>query len=242
MSEYDPLEEFDGWDDAETLTLEPVSELETSGESWTWYPVWELQNHFGADRERWGIECPPLTTSLRAKLHPIEVAYYEGRRDVWIKMIAHAARKMDWSDKYGWTAEDVASDAMAAMLPLGFEVGGSSWVKMSRRVMNNRISKLLASQTAREDNVVPDYPHEDSETPEFVSQVFSDQLRDVIESTCTVEEFVCLTLTYEQDMSGETVARLSGFTYDNVRKLLERGRIKLQTVLSQNGGSNVQTV
>lgn len=221
-------DELELLDDPEVMgRLDGLDDLDASGDQWVWYPDWELQNGYGANRELWKEGPPPLTTRLREKLHPVEVAYYEGR-DVWKRLVAHASRKMDWGDKYGWTAEDVAQHAYEVVYPLGFEVGGVSWVKLTRRAMNNQISKLLAAQRAREDNVVPDYPHDRSEAPEFVPQVFSDELVERLGAMLTPRELEAVIYIYQSDLSSDMAAEKMGASASTVRTLVERALIKMR--------------
>lgn len=221
-------------DDPEVIRPDPeLTDLEVSGDGWQWVPAWELHNGFGADRSLWGEGPPPLTSRLREKLHPVEVAHYEGK-NVWQRLVAHASRKMDWGDKFGWTAEDVAQHAYEVVYPLGFEVGGVSWIKLTRRAMNQKVTDLIRFQRAREDNVVPDYPHDRSEAPAFVPQVFSDELVERLSAALTPRDLEVVVLTYQDDLSGEMVASRTGLSYDNVRKILERSRVELREYLSQN--------
>lgn len=220
-------DELELLDDPEVMgRLDGLDDLDVSGEEWVWYPEWELQNGYGANRNLWKEGPPPLTSRLRAKLHPVEVAYYEGR-DVWRRLVAHASRKMDWGDKYGWTAEDVAQYAYEVVYPLGFEVGGVSWIKLTRRAMNNQISKLLASQRAREDNVVSDYPHDRSEAPAFVPQVFSGELVGRLSVVLTPRELEAVIYTYQDDFSNAMTAEQMGCSENAVAILLSRSREKL---------------
>lgn len=222
-------EELDLLDDPEEMDrLDGLDDFTASGEQWVWYPDWELQNGYGANRELWGEGSPPLTTRLREKLHPVEVAYFEGK-SVWERLVAHASRKMDWGTKYGWTAEDVAQHAYEVVYPLGFEVGGVSWIKLTRRAMNNQISKLLAAQRAREDNVVPDYPHDRSEAPEFVPQVFSDELVERLSVVLTPRELEAVTYTYQDDLSNAMTADRMDCSEKTVSVLLSTARIKLES-------------
>lgn len=222
-------DELELLDDPEVMgRLDGLDDLDVSGEEWVWYPDWELQNGYGANRNLWKEGPPPLTSRLRAKLHPVEVAYYEGR-DVWKRLVAHASRKMDWGDKYGWTAEDVAQHAYEVVYPLGFEVGGVSWVKLTRRAMNNQISKLLAAQRAREDNVVPDYPHDRSEAPEFVPQVFSDELMARLNEILTPRELKAVVYTYQDDLSNAITAKQMDCSEKTVSVLLSTARIRLES-------------
>lgn len=221
-------DELELLDDPEAMDrLDGLDDLDVSGEEWVWYPEWELQNGYGANRELWNEGPPPLTTRLRERLHPVEVAYYEGR-DVWKRLVAHASRKMDWRDKYGWTAEDVAQHAYEVVYPLGFEVGGVSWIKLTRRAMNRKIADLLKAQRAREINVVPDYPHDRSESPEFVPQVFSDELVERLSVVLTPRELEAVVCTYQHDMSSDMAAERMGSSPSTVRTLIERALIKMR--------------
>lgn len=227
-------DELELLDDPELMgRLDGLDDLDVSGESWSWYPEWELQNGYGANRNLWGEGPPPLTTRLREKLHPVEVAHYEGR-NVWQRLVAHAARKMDWGTKYGWTAEDVAQHAYEVVYPLGFEVGGVSWIKLTRRAMNQKVTDLIRFQRAREDNVVPDYPHDRSEAPQLVPQVFSDELVERLSVILTEQELEVTILTYQDDLSGDMVSERTGLSVANVWKLLERSRTKMRDNLSGN--------
>lgn len=212
-------------DDPETVQLDPtLTDFNFSGEAWVLVEdqKWSWKNG------PWKNEVPPITPRLRAKLQPVEIAHFE-RKPYLRHLIVHASRKMGWQPIGGWTSEDVAMDALAVVLPLGFEVGGASWVKLTRRVMNNRISKLLEAQSDRVNpsRGVVETPHLDSVEPKYVPQVFSDAFRERLSVALTPRELEAVAYAYEADLSGDEIADRMGIAHSTVRVLLNTARERL---------------
>lgn len=134
-------------DDPETMRIDPeMVDFDFSGDAWVWAPPWEFQNAYGADRRVWREDRPPLTTRLRKRMHPYEVAHFEDEafRE---RLLDFTARVMLRRRVEGVEPEDMVQDVIVEMERVrereGFAVGSSDWMKVAQVVTRRRVTDVL---------------------------------------------------------------------------------------------------
>lgn len=241
-----------GWDDPELL--EPVETLTTTGEGWTWVPLWKEQNAYGADRRLWGEGRPPLTTWYmgQAGAHWIEhlsdrTREYRLRRYVDTRMTLIGMH----------TAEDVIQDVVIELDRLQVPPG-DEWSAMAHRVAQRRIDKLvrieygetgtqrsadrermlyedvIAKRGQRpfehsdpEDEVTDHDPLANLQSSEFVTTRLPDVWVDLIESRCSLRERLVLLWRMESGMTHVEIAEQLGISEATSRVHLHNAISKL---------------